>query len=131
MILRTSPCGTTDNCVQASSRQSITLPIVKEWFVEVSPIKRRFVRFLLPAVVFGIVFVVMIPAQADTPAAADSGATTNLESGSAFGSVEAEDLTQVPFIAIAVALAVSVGLVMSSLGPRGLSVLTAIGDRGR
>ncbi|HUP14438.1 MAG TPA: hypothetical protein VM848_00020 [Acidimicrobiia bacterium] len=104
---------------------------MKECFVEVSPAKPRFVRFLLPAVVFGIVLIVMIPAEADTPAEADSGATTNLESGPAFGSVEVDDLTQVPFIAIAVALALSVGLVMSSLGPRGLAVLTAIGDRGR
>jgi hypothetical protein len=90
----------------------------------------RFVRFLLSAVVFGIVFIGMIPAQADT-AAPESGATTNLESGPAFGSVEVDDLSHVPFIAIAVALAVSVGLVMSSLGPQGLAVLTAIGDRGR
>jgi hypothetical protein len=119
----------TDNGVQAWSGQSITLPIVTQSFVEVSPAKRRFVRLLLSAVVFGIVCIVIIPAQADT--AAGSDATANLESGPTFSSVEVDDLTQVPFIAIAVALAASVGLVMSSLSPRGLAVLTAIGDRGR
>jgi hypothetical protein len=73
----------------------------------------------------------MIPAQAETAVAPGSGATTNPESGPTPGSVEVDDLSEVPLIVIAVALAVSVGLVMSSLGPRGLAVLTAIGDRGR
>ena len=104
---------------------------MKSKLAEVSPAKRRLVRFLLPAVVFGVVFIVMIPARADTVAATGSGASTNVESGPAFVPVEVDDLTQVPFIAIAVALAGSVGLVVSSLGPRGLAVLTAIGDRGR
>ncbi len=120
-----------DNGVQASSRQSIAFLIVNQSSAEISPVKRLFVRFLLPAVVIVGVFIVVIPAQADTATAAGSGATTNLESGPAFGSVEVRDLTAVPFIAIAVVLAVSVGLVISSLGPRGLAVLTAIGDRGR
>jgi hypothetical protein len=120
-----------DNGVQAAGGRPITLLIVKRWFVSVSPAKRRFVRFLLPVVVFGVVFTAMIPARADTVVAAGSGATNNLESGSTIGSVEVDDLGEVPLIVIAVALTVSVGLVISSLGPRGLAVLTAIGDRGR
>lgn len=104
---------------------------MEKWYVAVSPAKRRFVRFLLPVIVFGIVFTVMVPVQADTVVVPGAGATTHLESGPTFGSVEVDDLREVPLIVIAVALAVSVGLVMSSLGPRGLAVLAAIGDRGR
>lgn len=120
-----------DNGVQASGERSITLVIVKRWFVSDSPAKPRFVRFLLPVIVFGIVFTAVIPARADKVGAPGSGATTNLESGSTIGSVDVDDLGEVPLIVIAVALTASVGLVISSLGPRGLAVLTAIGDRGR
>jgi hypothetical protein len=119
-----------DNGLQVSGGRSITPLIVKRWFVAVSPVKRRFFRFVLPLIVLGVVFTVMIPAQADSAVASGSGAT-NPESGPTLGSVEVDDLSEVPLIVIAVALAVSVGLVMSSLGPRGLAVLTAIGDRGR
>jgi hypothetical protein len=119
-----------DNGVQSSGRRSITLLIVKKWFVAVSPTKRRFVRLLLLVIVFGIVFTLMIPARADTAVAPASGATANLESGSTIGPVEVDDLTEVPLAVIAIALALSVGLVMSSLGPRGLALMTAIGDRG-
>jgi hypothetical protein len=118
-----------DNGVQASGRRSITLLIVKKRFVAVSPTK-RFVRLLLTVIVFGIVFTLMIPARADTAVAPASGATANLESGSTIGPVEVDDLTEVPLAVIAIALALSVGLVMSSLGPRGLALMTAIGDRG-
>jgi hypothetical protein len=104
---------------------------VKKWSVAASPAKRRFVRFVLPLIVFGIAFTVMIPAQADTAVAPGSGATTDHEGDPTLGSVEVDDLSEGPLIVIAVALAVSVGLVMSSLGPRGLAVLTAIDDRGR
>ena len=104
--------------------------MVTKWVVAVSPSKRRIVRLLLPVLVLGIVFTVMISASADT-VAPGSGAVTNLESGSTFGAPEGDELREVPFIVIAVALIVSIGLVMSSLGPRGLAVLVAIGDRGR
>jgi hypothetical protein len=120
-----------DSGVQASDRQSITLPIVKKWFVEVSPAKRRFVLVFLPAFVFGIIFSVMIPAQADTASAPGSGDATNLEIGPTMGSVEVDDVGEVPFIAIVVALAASVWLLVSSLGPRGLQILTAIDGRRR
>jgi hypothetical protein len=120
-----------DNGLQVSGGRSITPLIVEQWFVAVGPAQRRVVRFIVPLIGFGIVFAVMIPARADTAVPPGSDAMTNLESGSTFGSVEVDDLREVPLIVIAVALAVSVGLVMSSLGPRGLAVLTAIGDRGR
>jgi hypothetical protein len=120
-----------DNGLQVSGGRSITPLIVEEWFVAVGPAQRRFVRFILPLIVFGIVFAVMIPAWADTAVPPGSGAMTNPENGPTLGSVEVDDHREVPLIVIAVALAASVGLVMSSLGPRGLAVLTAIGDRGR
>ena len=120
-----------DNGLQVSGGRSITPLIVEEWFVAVGPAQRRFVRFTLVLIVFCIVFTVMIPARADTPVPPGSGAMTNPENGPTLGSVEVDDLREVPLVVIAVALAVSVGLVMSSLGPRGLAVLTAIGDRGR
>ena len=103
---------------------------MKNWFGEVSPAKRRFV-LVLPAIVFGIIFSAMIPAQADTPVAPGSGDATNLEIGPTMSSVEVDDVGEVPFVAIVVALAASVWLLVSSLGPRGLQVLTAIGDRRR
>lgn len=104
---------------------------MKNWFVEVSPTKRRFVLYLLAAIVFGIVFSVMLPAQAETTAASGSGDTTNLEVGATMNSVEVDQVGDVPFIAIVVALVGSVGLLVSSLGPRGLEVLTAIGEPRR
>jgi hypothetical protein len=100
---------------------------------------------VVPVIVFGLAFGVMIPARSVTVLASETTAGTadaaNPEIGTTLGSVEVDQLAgdpslphhlgEVPLIAIVAALALSIGLLVSSLGPRGLTVLMAIGDRGR
>ena len=76
---------------------------------------------------FVVAFSVMTSAQADTVVPPGSGDTNNLEIGPNLGGPVGE----VSLVAIGLALAISVGLLLSSLGPRGLTMLTTIGNRGR